>query len=170
MTYVDQTKPAQPSDLLDVMRSENPRQTIQVKLSDLANLRRFVEAEHAKWDGLLRTLELFGISDEQPKSEPEAHHAHAGDSTPPPARFTIPRQRRGVLIGILRGEPGRLWRTAELAAEVRKFEPDGAGDMGNLVSRAISVLEQEGLVKRVKKGTVRWVGDSDEPSGGIPGM
>lgn len=186
MSYNHSLRPATPADLTAVMRSDDQMESVNENLNQLRVLRKFVDGEEAKWLGLKNALGLFEPSPEQKDEVGTPITAVPTPSerpyVPPPGessengktatRFTIPVHRRRVLVSLMQQDPQRLWRTSELATAVQQHEPE-AGNMGNLISRALTVLENEGLVVRVKKGTVRWSGASGQISGfpgaGTPG-
>lgn len=159
------------------MRSDDPMKIIDQNLDDLKKLSEVIAGERQKWSQAREALELFGADSvaaepigRSPVSEVRfaSDTAAANDSvtvTNAPAKFTIPPHRRRVLVELLSAPPMRLWRTGDLADAVHRYEPE-SGDLRNLVSRALSVLEAEGLVERVKKGTVRWIGGQQQLNGG----
>jgi hypothetical protein len=177
MRYANDIPVATRADLLAVMRAEDPVQVVDSNLEVLRQIGETVAGEVAKWKQAREALGSFDNDPREtgvPKSEVRTASDSAGAADAATSisgelrgapnnggranRATIPLHRRHALIRLLSSQPGRAWRTRELAEEIERVEPEGAGDMGNLVSRALGVLEDEGLVERIKKGTVRWDG------------
>jgi hypothetical protein len=168
--YKNSFHPATERDLADAVRSNNPGRAVKDNLSDLAELAKFVASETQKWERLADALALFGAAagasaDDNP-GPVGAEPSTAIQQRPRPPRsrsVPIPQHRRETLTRTMSQHPERLWRTAELAYVVSESEPDtNPQSASNLVSRALSVFEAEGLVERVKKGTVRWIGTSSQ--------
>jgi hypothetical protein len=172
MRYPENIPAASPDDLVAAIATEDPIQTMQERIDELSALGALIDAEKAKWQQAQGAFGLFRVGAAVMKAETESPIEHGqpngtvdlavdigevvtASESSASVKISVPAHRREALIGLFRSQPNRVWRTRELAAQLQELEPD-AGDLTNLVSRALSALQADGLVTKLKKGSYRW--------------
>jgi len=131
------------------------------------SIRRWAEAESAKWRGVRGAVELFDPS-EQPRD------VSAKDPAEQPQPIVVvphvngaaarPKTRRQGLSMLFHEQPDRVWRTRELAQELEVRGWGGpSGNESNKVSRVASHMVAENEIELIgKQGRYRLRTDHPE--------
>ena len=159
MRYPTELPTADRQELQAAMTADDPGAVIDQHVAAIDGIKRWAEAENAKWQRARAALDMFGAS---AAKLPDTGRTEGRETVPDTTSATgpqingsgaRPKTRRAALLILFHEQPQREWRTRELAAELERRGWAGhSGNEANKVSRSLAAMVDEGEIVNVRKG------------------
>jgi hypothetical protein len=147
MRYPTDLPRATRQDLSAAFASDDPLAFVDQQISAVDNILNYGNAEKTKWQKARAAVETFGVG---------AAQSHEAAINPVPTHANgaaaRPKTRRSSLLLLFHEQPGREWRTRELAAELERRGWAGpSGNEANKVSRTLPQMVAAGEIEALEK-------------------